>query len=255
MDLQYQQAVLDELKMLSYEKRQSILISGGSGTGKTYVASQYAKFLNCSNFQIIEPTIGDIQDFIFACIDLYESVVVCIENIDVGSLNAANALLKLLEEPPHDVYIVVTCRNYANVLETIKSRMFHIKLNVPTDSDLIKYAKHVDNAKYEVLGNTEIWKAIKSLKDVDTIFKMPIDNVQYIESLSEIFKHRESISSSIWKLGHYPNNSRTPIDIVLQYLISVTQDKKLKHHLMQVLSEIQLQRMPEHIVLSTLFCK
>jgi DNA polymerase-3 subunit delta' len=49
---------------------------------------------------------------------------------------AANALLKLLEEPPADTWIVLTAADIAGVLPTIVSRAVPVRVNPITDADV-----------------------------------------------------------------------------------------------------------------------
>ena len=48
--------------------------------------------------------------------------VILINNAESLTLNAANALLKILEEPPENSYIILTTENISSLLPTIVSR-------------------------------------------------------------------------------------------------------------------------------------
>ena len=48
--------------------------------------------------------------------------LVIINSIENASIEAANALLKILEEPPKDSYIIITAQNQNNLLPTVVSR-------------------------------------------------------------------------------------------------------------------------------------
>lgn len=54
--------------------------------------------------------------------------VVVVDSVDEMNPNAANALLKVLEEPPSRAILLLVCHNSASLLPTIRSRC--IKLNV-----------------------------------------------------------------------------------------------------------------------------
>ncbi len=88
---------------------------------------------NIKNSSIGIDAIDDIIAFInFAPIIALKKIVL-INNIHNISLNFANALLKILEEPPHYVIFILLANNIDEVLLTIKSRcyLYHIKNNQP----------------------------------------------------------------------------------------------------------------------------
>lgn len=58
---------------------------------------------------------------------------------------AANALLKLLEEPPSDVIFLLTTSNLDLMLPTVKSRCQLIRLNQFTDTEILNVLKHYYN--------------------------------------------------------------------------------------------------------------
>lgn len=57
---------------------------------------------------------------------------VIIENADVLSIEAQNALLKILEEPPGSLIFILCVRNPENLIPTVLSRL--IRLNIPLPS-------------------------------------------------------------------------------------------------------------------------
>lgn len=59
------------------------------------------------------------------------------------NLEAANALLKLLEEPPAGTILIITARQQSDLLPTIVSRCRHIRFNPISISDIITFlVKH-----------------------------------------------------------------------------------------------------------------
>ncbi|MGI6203425.1 MAG: ATP-binding protein [Eubacteriales bacterium] len=69
-----------------------------------------------------------------------------IPDADNMTVQAQNALLKLLEEPPSGVYFLILCESSANLLPTVRSRAPIIKMQKFTDAELsnllIKYDKN-----------------------------------------------------------------------------------------------------------------
>lgn len=60
--------------------------------------------------------------------------MVMIDNAELMNKHAANALLKILEEPPANSIIILVCNNPIKILPTIRSRCRHIKLS-PNKAD------------------------------------------------------------------------------------------------------------------------
>lgn len=68
-----------------------------------------------------------------------------IENIESVSLNLANALLKILEEPPLKTFILLSYKNFKEILPTVKSRCITINIkNNKENFDLI-YENFIKN--------------------------------------------------------------------------------------------------------------
>ena len=55
------------------------------------------------------------------------------------TIQAQNALLKTIEEPPTEVYIIILCESLELILDTIKSRCEIYKLTPLTKDELYKY--------------------------------------------------------------------------------------------------------------------
>jgi len=142
----------------------SILFSGDSGIGKRLTALNYAKALNC-----LEPIDFDACDNCISCrkIDVdshpdvttllpendeikieairqageilqlrpYEGIkkVLIVDDADFMNINAANAFLKTLEEPPSDSIIVLVSASPDRLPETIRSRCMHIRFRPLSD--------------------------------------------------------------------------------------------------------------------------
>jgi DNA polymerase III subunit delta' len=65
--------------------------------------------------------------------------VVVIESAEFMTESAANALLKTLEEPTNNSFIILLVKDEQRLLPTIISRCRHIQLKPPTGNDLLSY--------------------------------------------------------------------------------------------------------------------
>lgn len=138
----------------------ALLFTGDSGIGKRSTALIYIQALNCLNFSdgnacgacaschkitsgnhpdllTIQPDGGDIKiDTIraveeFLSLKPYEGRIkaVLIDEADAMNINAANAFLKTLEEPPADSIILLVTANPDTLPDTIRSRCFQVRFS------------------------------------------------------------------------------------------------------------------------------
>lgn len=149
------------------------ILSGEKGIGKKITAEAFALNLLCDNRdedgnacfrcpsckKIMENnhpdvirvthekpsiiTVDEIREQLIDTIDIrpyYGKYKIYIVNdADLMNQQAQNALLKSLEEPPEYVVIMLLCQDEKNLLDTIYSRAFKIKLKPCTDSQIRKY--------------------------------------------------------------------------------------------------------------------
>ncbi len=93
---------------------------------------------------------------------------------DVQSMTdqAQNALLKLLEEPPAHVRLLLTCENRSQLLETVRSRLYSVTLSgiAPIEAAAILRRHLNDRSEEELLRAATLWggvvgQALRSLQD------------------------------------------------------------------------------------------
>jgi DNA polymerase-3 subunit delta' len=68
-----------------------------------------------------------------------EKKVVIIHEGHKMTIQAQNALLKTIEEPPKNVFVFILCENIENILDTIKSRCQIHKFNTLSEDDMRTY--------------------------------------------------------------------------------------------------------------------
>lgn len=136
----------------------TLLFSGDSGIGKRSTALIYIQALNCLAVQdgdacgvcsscrkiiggnhpdvhIVEPDGGDIKIDSIRAVEEFLSMkpyegrkkAVLIDEADAMNINAANAFLKTLEEPPPDSIILLITANPDTLPDTIRSRCFQVR--------------------------------------------------------------------------------------------------------------------------------
>lgn len=245
-----QQEAIGQLKLLSEHHRQSVLVEGCPGCGKTYLAKQFASMVGVPDFQVVEPKVDAIRTAIETCIQLNEPIVLCVENLDCGVAAAAYTLLKFLEEPYPKVYIVVTCRNVRLVPDTIISRSAVVTVAPPTDSDLMMYGTNVDGTKYHVISKFPLWKCARTFKDVDALLTMTQEHINYFPSLHGLGTTKDSVSNIIWKIGHYDDNTETPLELVIRYIMNDIGTPFVQKCGVDCIRDLNAGRVAQHAILA-----
>lgn len=96
---------------------------------------------------------------------LLDKKIYFIENFEYLNINSQNAMLKILEEPPHFIVIVLLSKNTNNILDTIKSRCLKIYLNEKEnkegDNSLLIMNEDVEENKFNIYR--DIFKDVKRM--------------------------------------------------------------------------------------------
>ncbi len=134
----------------------------------------------------------------------HENKVFIIENLDISTEQAQNKLLKVLEEPPKNVYFLISCMEDAVVLPTIKSRCRKIVLEkLPKEKfdALIKnplagmisegyiglYEEYSKKSNLEEVVDMAI-KLVTDLKNSGQVLKFSSDLMRFKDDMCLIFK-------------------------------------------------------------------
>lgn len=247
-----QKSAVENLNMFVNSNRHSILVEGPEGCGKTFIAKEFARFKGIKDFSLVSPNVKEIRDTIDACYNVKNDIVLCIENLDIGRAGASYALLKFLEEPADNIYIIVTCRNIYGIPDTIISRSTRISISNPTANDLGSYMRSIDLDKFNKLHTTKLYKCCLSFKDIDILCKFTTDQIHYFNQFDNI-KPTESISTMSWNLGHFPDNSEVPVEFAIRYLILSTNSTAVKRVGYECLDQLTKGTIAKHAIL-TRFC-
>lgn len=229
----------------------SILIEGAQGSGKSYLAQMYAKnMLNIEDFYLVSPTVQNIRAIIEDCYKLSNPIVIIIENLDLGVKAASYTLLKFLEEPVSHAYVVVTCRNIKNIPDTIVSRSLTVTTSPPIDVDIDKFASEYNSLRFNQIHNKDIWACVHTFKDAQIVLDMSDSQISYFDSIRSILTFKDSISNMMWKLGHYEDNSETPIEIVIEYIMFISNDRHIKKAGIDCMRDISNGRIAQHAAIA-----
>ena len=178
------------------------IIVGPKGSGKKTLAHSILK-LNHKYFNG-EVALEDVKvDSIRNMVDdsyKYRNVLFIIPDADGMSLNAKNALLKVVEECPNNNYYVMTLEDDANTLDTIKSRGTIYRMESYTVKELATY---ID--KYYLLTSVQEERDIaRELCDtpgeVDLLMEM--NGINFYEYVEKVLDNITEVSgANAFKIG------------------------------------------------------
>ncbi len=149
----------------------ALMFGGPEGTGKHPLCLFTATWLLCKNpadgpcgqchscqlmaagthpdFMLCQPeedsrqiridTIRRLNHFIYSTPQISQCQVVILRPLEVMNLSAANALLKTLEEPPGESFLLLEAERPGSVLPTIRSRCQTISLPLPSHEDSMRW--------------------------------------------------------------------------------------------------------------------
>ena len=122
-----------------------------------------------SNIRVDE--IRQLNSFFSLSVSDGGSRVAIIDCVDELNINAANALLKTLEEPPKDTIFLLINHNPGGVLETIRSRCRELRLTNLSENNLLSALKQInltlpekDKEIYSLLASGSVGNSILLLK-------------------------------------------------------------------------------------------
>ena len=116
------------------------IVTGQKGQGKSEITSYISEKMGLRGVKIIfSPNIEQIRQLKDMAYGQTNPLIFCIEDGDNMSINAQNSLLKVIEEPPNAVYIILELNDINNILETIRSRCQEFKMENYTKDELIQF--------------------------------------------------------------------------------------------------------------------
>lgn len=163
----------------------ALLIYGGARSGQNEFVTYLVKFMLCNNphglqacdncascvllrennhpdlyilvadeseerktLQIKVEQIRALNEFAYRSTHTSNKKIIYLPRLHELNTNSANALLKVLEEPPQNCIFILQAEDIARVLPTIKSRCFKFALSKPERDEALQYIADVPNADF-----------------------------------------------------------------------------------------------------------
>lgn len=152
-----------------------IILVGEKGSGRKTLASEIAKLLN-ANYAVVDKGVDAIRAVIDDSYSIATKMLYVLDGDNMSSA-AKNSLLKITEEPPKNVWFVLTVSDLEQTFDTLTSRACIYRLDNYTKADISRFAGSGDwrfpnfcSNKYEVdlllgYGIDEFHKFIKLVVD------------------------------------------------------------------------------------------
>jgi DNA polymerase-3 subunit delta' len=134
--------------------------------------------------------------------------ILVMENIDLMTMEAANAMLKMLEEPPQKVLFIFTTSNPKAILETIISRVRRVDFQLMPPEELFHELKN----RYRLEDEGRISRVVElALGRVAKAIKL-LENGEHLQAYEDIytqirnFLERRDVASAFNFVGQIHND-------------------------------------------------
>ena len=147
-----------ELRRYINRPTHSLILEGRPSSGKYFAGQWIAASLKINTFTI-EPLLDKKVILIDQIRELYDltktgsDLIIIIKDAHTMGLEAQNAFLKLLEEPPGASRFILTIDSNCQLLPTIHSRASTIKILPPESEDAISYEKTISRLTTDEILN------------------------------------------------------------------------------------------------------
>jgi|GEM_PF-1122775 len=153
-----------------------IILEGPKGQGKKTMANLMAKKFNL-RMVTIGVKIDDIRQMIADTANLAHPTMYFIPDADNMSVGAKNSLLKITEEPPQNLVIVLSLQHSDNTLGTIRSRGTILQLDPYTPQELEEYLLVCKYPDVEVAESASIINIASNPGEVNELCSVGYDNI------------------------------------------------------------------------------
>lgn len=193
-----QEKLLENISTLIKENRlpKFCILYGARGWGKKHLTREIANLMKV-DLVMFENKVDDLRECIKLAYEQTSPILYVLTGGDTMSVAAKNSILKLIEEPPINAFIIMLVENEETILPTIKSRAYSLKMDNYTVKELKAYLNEKDHAFTEdeiekvtsvcdCPGDIELYLQEENKELLDLVNKI-IENIDKV-TLSNILK-------------------------------------------------------------------
>lgn len=253
LKLTCQKSCIDLMKLYADNDKHSIVVEGPIGSGKTFLAKSYFNMLGFNDVVVVSSRVNDIKDTFDQFLRVNNKVLIVVENLDSGVPACSYVLLKFMEEPSDNLYVVVTCRSKENIPDTILSRSMVAAVGMPTCDDISSYATDRYKDTYKKLKRKKIWSTVRTFSDVDEVCCLSEQQISYFSEWDNLNSFNQPVNVVSWKLSHYPDNSELNSSTLVKYIMEVNKENKhVVNSCRKCLDQLNLKRIASYLTLTKL---
>lgn len=186
-------AQIDDLIAKDKFPRFSIVV-GERGMEHEDVARYVADKMNCTIITLKDVKVDSIREMITMAYRVHYTTVFCIPNADDMSINAKNAILKVVEDTPNKAYFIMCLEDLSNTLATIESRGIVFRMRRPSMQDISDFARslYVDKKSIDE----------EEINDIIAICTSPGDVLMAMKSgAKNFFRYAEYVADNLTKVS------------------------------------------------------
>lgn len=213
-----------------------LLLSGKKGVGKLYVAQWAAKFFGYPVITIVPPedkrgiTIEQIRE-LYNTTRASGGLTVVIDESHTMSIEAQNAFLKLLEEPPRHTRFILLSHSKNALLETIRSRAQHIEVLPPKKGDLTQLVAEESTANALIHTTESLPGRLVLLRDQENLqaHQNQVNEAKQFYAAEQYSRHRICLEHSYDK--EWARELLRLLAVIVQSLLRHAKTKQAKEKL------------------------
>ena len=163
-----------------------------------------------------------------------------INNIDNSMESAQNKLLKILEEPPRNVFFILTCQNIEKVLPTVRSRCNKIELKKLEKNVIvsqINYQGNVDkiiNSSDGLLGQAIYFS---KMKDFENLYDLSIGILTNLKNTKQVLEYSKKLEVYFDRFDIILNILGFALEDILYYKYGLNNNLRFSEELLKTVSD------------------